>query len=136
MDAERFDSLARVLAAKTPRRAIFRGGAGFGAAWLGLVKLRPSSAASAVQLGRHTLIRQYAVTGKVSDARKALKGLVAEIEKAPGFVDYSVVDAGNGVLVTISIFNDHELELLISGLPEIDVDDLRAHTDYQGKGFG
>jgi E3 ubiquitin-protein ligase HUWE1 len=32
----------------------------------------------------------------------------------------------------ISIFNDHELELLISGLPEIDVDDLRAHTDYQG----
>lgn len=33
----------------------------------------------------------------------------------------------------ISIFNDHELELLISGLPEIDVDDLRAHTDYQGE---
>lgn len=32
----------------------------------------------------------------------------------------------------ISIFNDHELELLISGLPEIDVDDLRTHTDYQG----
>ncbi len=36
----------------------------------------------------------------------------------------------------ISIFNDHELELLISGLPEIDVDDLRAHTDYQGKEIG
>lgn len=32
----------------------------------------------------------------------------------------------------VSIFGDHELELLISGLPEIDVDDLRAHTDYQG----
>ncbi len=32
----------------------------------------------------------------------------------------------------ISIFNDHELELLISGLPEIDVDDLRAHTEYNG----
>ncbi|EIE20172.1 HECT-domain-containing protein [Coccomyxa subellipsoidea C-169] len=32
----------------------------------------------------------------------------------------------------ISMFNDHELELLISGLPEIDVDDLRANTDYHG----
>ena len=32
----------------------------------------------------------------------------------------------------IKIFNDHELELLISGLPEIDVDDLRANTEYSG----
>lgn len=32
----------------------------------------------------------------------------------------------------IALFNDHELELLISGLPEIDVDDLRANTDYTG----
>lgn len=30
------------------------------------------------------------------------------------------------------MFNDHELELLISGLPEIDVDDLRANTEYTG----
>ncbi|KAL1349596.1 hypothetical protein HN51_026113 [Arachis hypogaea] len=32
----------------------------------------------------------------------------------------------------ISIFNDRELELLISGLPDIDLDDLRANTDYSG----
>jgi E3 ubiquitin-protein ligase HUWE1 len=32
----------------------------------------------------------------------------------------------------ISIFDAHELELLISGLPEIDVDDLRGNTDYHG----
>lgn len=32
----------------------------------------------------------------------------------------------------ISIFNDKELELLISGLPEIDVDDLKANTEYTG----
>lgn len=32
----------------------------------------------------------------------------------------------------MSVFNDHELELLISGLPEIDVDDLRANTEYSG----
>nr|XP_043618820.1 E3 ubiquitin-protein ligase UPL1 [Erigeron canadensis] len=32
----------------------------------------------------------------------------------------------------ISIFNDKELELLISGLPEIDLGDLKANTDYSG----
>ncbi|KAK1310386.1 E3 ubiquitin-protein ligase UPL1 [Acorus calamus] len=32
----------------------------------------------------------------------------------------------------ISIFNDKELELLISGLPEIDFDDLQANTEYTG----
>ncbi|KAL3504947.1 hypothetical protein ACH5RR_034788 [Cinchona calisaya] len=31
-----------------------------------------------------------------------------------------------------SIFNDKELELLISGLPDIDLDDLRANTEYSG----
>ena len=30
------------------------------------------------------------------------------------------------------MFSDHELELLISGLPDIDLDDLRANTEYQG----
>lgn len=30
----------------------------------------------------------------------------------------------------ISIFNEQELELLISGLPNIDVDDLKTNTDY------
>ncbi|XP_042494478.1 E3 ubiquitin-protein ligase UPL2-like isoform X2 [Macadamia integrifolia] len=32
----------------------------------------------------------------------------------------------------VSIFNDKELELLISGLPDIDLDDLRANTEYSG----
>uniref|UniRef100_A0A7N0U1T4 HECT-type E3 ubiquitin transferase n=2 Tax=Kalanchoe fedtschenkoi TaxID=63787 RepID=A0A7N0U1T4_KALFE len=32
----------------------------------------------------------------------------------------------------ISIFNDKELELLISGLPEIDLNDLKANTEYNG----
>lgn len=32
----------------------------------------------------------------------------------------------------VSIFNDKELELLISGLPEIDLDDLKANTEYTG----
>jgi E3 ubiquitin-protein ligase HUWE1 len=32
----------------------------------------------------------------------------------------------------ISIFDAQELELVISGLPDIDLDDLRAHSDYHG----
>ena len=30
----------------------------------------------------------------------------------------------------ISIFNEQELELLISGLPAIDIDDLKGNTEY------
>ena len=30
----------------------------------------------------------------------------------------------------INIFNEQELELLISGLPEIDIDDLKQNTEY------
>lgn len=36
----------------------------------------------------------------------------------------------------LSVFNDHELELLISGLPDIDVADMRANTEYQVGGRG
>ncbi|KAK9762549.1 E3 ubiquitin-protein ligase tom1 [Basidiobolus ranarum] len=32
----------------------------------------------------------------------------------------------------ISIFNEQELELLISGMPDIDVDDWKNNTEYQG----
>ncbi|KJE92552.1 Huwe1 protein [Capsaspora owczarzaki ATCC 30864] len=35
----------------------------------------------------------------------------------------------------IAIFNEQELELLISGLPEIDVEDLKANTDYTRGGY-
>lgn len=30
----------------------------------------------------------------------------------------------------ISIFNEQELELLISGLPNVDIEDLRVNTEY------
>jgi len=30
----------------------------------------------------------------------------------------------------IQIFDSHELELLISGLPTIDIDDLKENTEY------
>lgn len=34
--------------------------------------------------------------------------------------------------ISISLFNDHELELMISGLPDVDVLDLRANCEYHG----
>ena len=36
----------------------------------------------------------------------------------------------------LALFNDHELELLISGLPDIDVADMRANTEYTGYAAG
>jgi E3 ubiquitin-protein ligase HUWE1 len=30
----------------------------------------------------------------------------------------------------ISIFNEQELELLVSGLPNIDIEDLKSNTEY------
>lgn len=32
----------------------------------------------------------------------------------------------------VSIFNHRELELLIAGLPDFDIDDLKKHTDLSG----
>ena len=39
---------------------------------------------------------------------------------------YEVIPKG-----LISIFNEQELELLISGLPSIDIDDLKSNTEYR-----
>jgi E3 ubiquitin-protein ligase HUWE1 len=48
-----------------------------------------------------------------------------------------LIENGRNIAVTevnkqelISIFNEQELELLISGLPDIDVDDWKANTEY------
>lgn len=32
----------------------------------------------------------------------------------------------------VQIFNNHELELLLSGLPDFNLNDLRRNTDYSG----
>ena len=34
--------------------------------------------------------------------------------------------------VSLQLFSDHELELMISGLPDVDVLDLRANCEYHG----
>ena len=92
---ERFDSFARALAT---RRTALRGGAGIAAALLGIVGLRSANGRRHVRRSANIRsVRRYALSGKASDAGKALKGsLVSSIEYAPGFVDYSVVDSGGG----------------------------------------
>ncbi|KAF7684283.1 E3 ubiquitin-protein ligase TOM1-like [Astathelohania contejeani] len=55
-----------------------------------------------------------------------LKGVAKQLEAfKEGF--YEIVDK-----TVMSIFNEKELELLICGLPDIDVDDWRNNTEYVG----
>lgn len=53
-------------------------------------------------------IRRYKVDSKsVGEVfRQANEGFVPTISKVPGFVGYYGLDAGNGVMVTISLFKD------------------------------
>ncbi len=53
-------------------------------------------------------IRRYKVDSKsVSEVfRQANEGFVPTISKVPGFVGYYGLDAGNGEMVTISLFRD------------------------------
>jgi E3 ubiquitin-protein ligase HUWE1 len=60
------------------------------------------------------LVAEYRLTGSVNDQ---LENFLR------GFNDIIPAEL-------ISIFNEQELELLISGLPDIDVDDWKANTEY------
>ncbi|PWA45461.1 Armadillo [Artemisia annua] len=62
------------------------------------------------------------------------KSEVTDRELKPGGRNIRVTEETKHEYVDllISIFNDKELELLISGLPEIDLDDLMANTEYTG----
>ena len=60
------------------------------------------------------LVVEYRLTGSVQEQLESfLKGF------------HDIIPAG-----LISIFNEQELELLISGLPDIDIDDWKANTEY------
>ncbi|HKS78543.1 MAG TPA: antibiotic biosynthesis monooxygenase [Gaiellaceae bacterium] len=57
----------------------------------------------------HTVIRRYQGvqdTGEV--ARRAVEEFAPQLRAAPGFQGYWVVDAGDGVLATISVFESEE----------------------------
>ncbi len=56
----------------------------------------------------YAAIRRYKTSpgGATELARRVTQGFVPIISKAPGFVAYYVVDAGNDVVASISVFQD------------------------------
>lgn len=103
MDGSRFDAMAKALAARVDRRWTLRGGTALAASALGLAGPR-RDAAAAPTIDRYTTVRWYAAAGQPADWAKALAGLRSAVAKAKGFIDYSVVDAGGGTLLTIGVF--------------------------------
>ena len=58
-----------------------------------------------------TICRYDGVTGSAEDVTLAGRRLAAALSAAPGFVSYALLDAGDGVLVAVSIFEQKtELE--------------------------
>ena len=56
----------------------------------------------------YTVIRRYKTDPSSIDeiVRRAGEGFVPIISSAPGFVSYRILDAGNGELITVSVFED------------------------------
>ena len=57
----------------------------------------------------HTVIRRYEGAGDSAEvARRAVEEFGPMLRDRPGFQGYYVVDAGDGVLATISVFDTEE----------------------------
>jgi hypothetical protein len=55
----------------------------------------------------HATICLYnGVTTSVDDVMRAGRRLASALSQTPGFVSYAVLDAGNGVLVFVTVFDD------------------------------
>ena len=53
----------------------------------------------------HAVIRRYdRVAGPPDDLQRAGQALAARLSRAPGFVSYAALDAGAGVLASVSFF--------------------------------
>ena len=90
-------------------------------------------------------IRRYKTSpGAAAElARRVNQGFVPIISKAPGFVAYYVVDAGNDVVASVSVFQDQagaeesnrmaadwvkeNIVSLVSGSPEITAGAVTVH---------
>ncbi|MDX1486757.1 MAG: hypothetical protein R3268_01055 [Acidiferrobacterales bacterium] len=90
-------------------------------------------------------IRRYEANpgAEAEIARRVDVGFVPIISNAPGFVAYYVVDAGNGVMTTVSIFQDQagaeestamaaewvkvNLTALVQGPPEITAGEVTVY---------
>ena len=56
----------------------------------------------------YTSIRRYEIDPKNVDelVRRVESGFIPIISKAPGFASYAIIDAGNGVVASMSTFQD------------------------------
>jgi len=59
---------------------------------------------------RHVRVATYAITnGTFGDlAERAKTGMLPKFEQQPGFIRYGVADAGEGTLLSISLWETHE----------------------------
>ena len=93
----------------------------------------------------YATIRRYEGVSDASEvARIANEGFLPIIREIPGFVDYYLVDSGNGVLISTSIFEDssgeeesnwragefvvQHLTPLLPNPPHITAEEVVAHT--------
>jgi hypothetical protein len=94
----------------------------------------------------HTTVRHYEGVTNTGEVVRQIKeeGFLDVIREVPGFVNYNVVDAGGGTLVTISVFEDqsgaeesnnraaewiqqHNLGSLIPNRPQITAGEVVVH---------
>ena len=94
----------------------------------------------------YTSIRRYNITNGESVAsisQRVSEGFVPIISQTPGFIAYSLVDAGEGVVATISIFDDQagaeesnrraadwvkqNMAQAISGAPQVTAGQVTVH---------
>lgn len=53
-----------------------------------------------------TICRYDGVTGPIDAVMDAGRQLASALTQAPGFVSYALVEAGHGVLVSVTVFDD------------------------------
>ena len=53
-----------------------------------------------------TLCRYDGVTASTEEIMRAGRQLASALSTAPGFVSYAVLDAGDGVLASVTVFDD------------------------------
>src|ERR671921_1487693 len=111
MDAQRFDNLAKSLAARLTRRnALRRAGAAASATLLASAGVHPPPAVAQGQdKAVYTVIRRYTLDNPTKAVRAALqRGYIEAACKAPGFMAYFAVEDEDGDFATVAVFRSQK----------------------------
>jgi hypothetical protein len=108
MDPTRFDAFTKRLGTRLSRRNMLRGSAGLAAGALSIGALRSAAAQDegTTAKDRFISVRVYQYDGTIEDAQTGLHDLIRTMEANPGFIEYNLVDTGNGRILAISTFLD------------------------------